>query len=254
MESTLASHLPLAAFTFLVAFVYSSVGHGGASGYLALLSLYSFPKESASASALCLNLLVSGTAFYAFWKAGHFSWRFAWPFIAASIPAAFIGGLIKVSPSVYALLLAGVLVFAGLRLLIEIKPGRGREKIGYLPPFLIALPLGAVIGALSGIVGVGGGIFLSPLILLLGWAEPKRTAAISAFFILVNSFAGLLGRAFRHHFTMEFPTIIAGMIATAFLGGLLGSHLGANHFSGLWLKRVLAVVLFVAAFKLFRSL
>lgn len=252
MENALASYLPLVALTFLVAFVYSSVGHGGASGYLALLSLYSFPKESASASALCLNLLVSGTAFYAFWKASHFSWRFAWPFIVTSIPAAFLGGLVKVPPSVYALLLAWVLVFASFRLLIEVKGGREGYFDG--PPFWISLPLGAFIGVLSGVVGVGGGIFLSPLILFLGWAGPKKTAATSAFFILVNSFAGLLGRAFRYHFRVDYLPVIVWMVATAFLGGLLGSHLGANHFSGRWLKRVLAVVLFVAAFKLFCSL
>ena len=118
----------------------------------------------------------------------------------------------------------------------------------------MTLPLGAFIGILSGIVGVGGGIFLSPLILFLGWADPKRTAAVSVFFILVNSLTGLLGRAFQYHFDFDFPIAIVGMVATAFVGGVLGSHLGANHFSGRWLKRILAVVLFIAAFKLFRSL
>ncbi len=252
MENSPPSFIPLLALTFLVAFVYSSVGHGGASGYLALLSLYTFPKEPASASALCLNLLVSGAAFYAFWKASHFSWRFAWPFVLTSIPAAFLGGLIKVPPSVYALLLAWVLVFAGFRLLIDIK--LSLKQVSCRPSLLFSLPLGGLIGVLSGIVGVGGGIFLSPLLLFFRWAEPKRTAAISAFFILVNSFAGLLGRAFRYQFKFDLSSLVIGMVATAFLGGILGSHLGANHFSAGWLRRILSAVLFIAAFKLFRSL
>lgn len=250
MEGAVTNLIPLLAFTFLVALVYSAVGHGGASGYLALLALYSFPKESASASALCLNLLVSGTAFWAFWKARHFSWPFTWPFVLTSVPVAFLGGLIKISPSLYSFLLASVLFFAGFRLLIEIKTSE--KQVCYVPSLSVSLPIGAFIGVLSGIVGVGGGIFLSPFILFLHWAEPKRTAATSAFFILVNSFAGLLGRAFRYQFRADFPPLIIWMVATAFLGGIWGSHLGANHFSGQWLKRILAVVLFVASYKLFR--
>lgn len=252
MESSPSSFIPFLTLTFLIALVYSSVGHGGASGYLALLSLYSFPMEPASASALCLNLFVSGTAFLAFWRAAHFSWRFAGPFVLTSIPTAFLGGLAKVSPSFYSLLLGGVLLFAGFRLLIDIKPSI--EQVSYRPSPFLSLPLGALIGVLSGIVGVGGGIFLSPILLFFRWAGPKRTAATSAFFILVNSFTGLLGRAFRYHFSVDLPTTILGMVAIAFLGGTLGSHFGANHFSGRWLKRILAVVLFVASFKLFRSL
>lgn len=252
MEGAGANLIPLLAFTFLVALVYSSVGHGGASGYLALLSLYSFPREPASASALCLNLLVSGTAFLAFWRAAHFSWRFAWPFVLTSIPAAFLGGLVKVSPSFYSLLLGWVLLLAGFRLLIDVKPIA--EKVYSDPSLLFSLPLGALIGLLSGIVGVGGGIFLSPILLFFRWAEPKRTAAISAFFILVNSFAGLLGRAFRVQFKFDLSSLVIGMVATAFLGGILGSHLGANHFSAWWLRRILAAVLFISAFKLIRSL
>lgn len=250
MEGAVANLTPLLAFTFLVALVYSSVGHGGASGYLALLALYAFPQESASTSALCLNLLVSGTAFLTFWKANYFSWRFAWPFVLASIPMAFFGGLIKVSPSLYSLLLAWVLLFAGFRLLINVKPST--EQVFYPPSLLVSLPIGASIGGLSGIVGVGGGIFLSPLILLLRWTDPKRTSATSAFFIFVNSFAGLLGRAFRYHFQADFPPFLIWMVASAFFGGILGSHVGANHFSSRRLRRILAVVLFIASCKLFR--
>ncbi len=251
MEGTLAGFLPLVALTFLVAFVYSSVGHGGASGYLALLSFFTFPHELMAASALGLNLLVAGTAFLAFRKAAHFSWRLTWPFVVTSVPTAFLGGLVQVSPDLYAKLLAGVLIIAGFRLLVEMRGGK-EEEIPKAPSFSVAFPLGAGVGLLSGIVGVGGGIFLSPLLLLLRWAGPKTTAATSAFFILVNSLAGLLGRVFRGSFSMSLPPVILLMVASAFLGGLAGSHLGANHFSGRWLRRILAVALFVAVWKLLR--
>lgn len=240
----------LLALTFLVALVYSSVGHGGASGYLALLSFYSLPHEQMSTSALSLNLLVAGTAFWMFLRAFHFSWKLTWPFTLTSIPFAFVGGLLRISPSLYALLLGGVLLFAVGRLLVNLKGDELAVKSP--PPFAVSLPLGGGVGLLSGIVGVGGGIFLSPILLIFHWAGAKRTAATSAFFILVNSFAGLLGRFARQNFVLT-PFLLA-MVLAAFLGGIVGSQLGANHFSGIWLRRILAVVLFAASFKLFRPL
>ncbi len=201
-------------------------------------------------SALCLNLLVAGTAFWNFLRASHFSWKLTWPFAIASIPFAFIGGFLKVPPRIYFFLLAGVLMFAAWRLLMEFE--RGKQEIKHSLPFAISLLVGGFIGILSGIVGVGGGIFLSPLLLLFHWADPKRTAAASAFFIWVNSFAGLLGRLARGHF--ELTSVLTYMIVTAFAGSILGSRLGANHFSGIWLKRILAVVLLVAALKLLHAL
>jgi uncharacterized membrane protein YfcA len=250
LEETLPSLLALVTLTFLVGFVYSSVGHGGASGYLAILSFFAFPHEQMAASALCLNLLVAGTAFFAFRKAGHFSWKLTWPFVITSVPAALLGGLTRVSPILYTRLLAAVLVFAGVRLLIERKSGEGVASSE--PKLWISLPTGAGVGLLSGVVGVGGGIFLSPLLLLFRWAGTKETAATSALFIFVNSLAGLGGRFLRHDFSVLVPPVMLLMVVNAFLGGLVGSRLGANHFSAPWLKRVLAVVLFVAAFKLFR--
>lgn len=239
--------IPLLTLIFLVALVYSSVGHGGASGYLAVLSFFSISISSMSSSALCLNLLVAGTAFWAFFAASHFSWRLTWPFTVASVPFAFWGGGLKVPPEIYSLLLAGVLIVAAFRLIMDI---RKVERPSVPPPLLVSLPLGAAIGILSGIVGVGGGIFLSPLLLLFGWANPRETAATSAFFILVNSPAGLLGRMARGNFLLTRHLTL--MVLVAFLGGILGSRLGAHSFSGKWLRYILAGVLLLASFKALR--
>ena len=240
----------LTGLTFLVSFIYSSVGHGGASGYLALMSFFAIPQEQMATSALCLNLMVAGTAFWNFLRASYFSWRLVWPFILTSIPFAFVGGLIKISFSVYSVLLAGVLLFAARRLVLNFKQNAA-ETIRS-PSIFLSLLIGGLIGTLSGTVGVGGGIFLSPLLLLSHWASPKHTAGTSAAFILVNSLAGLSGRMVSHQFQLNYT--VTYMMATAFLGGIIGSKLGANHFSGTWLKRILAVVLLIAALKLLRTL
>lgn len=240
----------LVALTFLVALIYSSVGHGGASGYLAVLSFFAVAHDQMAASALCLNVLVAGLSFYNYRKAGHFSWKLTLPFVAASIPFAFAGGLFKIPPHVYALLLALALIFAGLRLLMNIE--KNDDAKIHSPSILISLLLGGSIGLLSGMVGVGGGIFLSPVLILFHWARPKETAAASAFFILVNSVSGLAGRLMRGNFNLAPEWTF--MIFAAFLGGLAGSRLGARHFSSLWLRRVLGVVLFSAAFKLLRMI
>ena len=238
----------IAALTCLVAFIYSSVGHGGASGYLAVLSFFAVPHEQMATSALCLNLFVAGASFYSFYKARYFSWKLTWPFVLGSIPAAFLGGFIKVPPASYDRLLAGALVFAGLRLILDIEKKAGPAHD--FPPLGVSLPAGGVIGFLSGIVGVGGGIFLSPLLILLRWADPKKVAATSAFFILVNSASGLWGRCMRGAFQM--PPYLMLLLLIALFGGIAGSRIGARRFSGLWLKRVLAFVLWMAVVKLIR--
>lgn len=246
----MSENLALAALAFLVSLIYSSVGHGGASGYLALMSFFAIPHAQMATSALCLNLVVAGIAFWNFLRASYFSWRLVWPFILTSVPFAFVGGLIKVSLSVYSVLLAGVLLFAASRLVLKFR--QNAPEIIRSPSFFLSLPIGGLIGTLSGMVGVGGGIFLSPLLLLFHWASPKHAAGASAAFIFVNSLAGLSGKMVSHQFQLSH--MVTYMLATAFLGGIIGSQLGANHFSGTWLKRILAVVLLIAALKLLYAL
>ena len=233
---------------FVIALLYASVGHGGASGYLAALSFVAVRPDEMATTALTLNLFVATVALLSFKRAGHFDGRLAWPFLVASVPAAFVGGIIPVPVRLYQVLLAIALGVAAVRLALNL---RGREEGRVVRPSLaLALPAGGGIGWFSGVVGVGGGIFLSPLLLLLRWATPKQTAAASAAFILVNSAAGLGGRAVRSG--LEYGTLWP-LLAAALLGGWVGAHLGANHFSGQTIKRVLAVVLLVAAAKLLIS-
>ncbi len=236
----------LALLVALVAFLYASVGHGGASGYLAVLSFFAFSREEMASTALILNILVAGLAFVFYARAGHFSWKHTWPFLITSIPCAFWGGLMHVDARMYYLLLALALLVAAFRMLGQSGAllDRGDER-----PLRLAwaLPVGAVVGLVSGIVGVGGGIFLSPLMLLCRWADVKRTSATAALLIVVNAAAGLLGRFSRGGLEVSdiLPLLLAG-----FAGGILGAYFGANRFSSPVLRFMLAMVLMVAAFKL----
>jgi len=239
----------LLGLVFLVAVAYSSVGHGGASGYLAVLSFFGLPPAAMAPGALLLNLLVAGTSFTAYWRAGLFVFRLLWPFLLTSIPFAFLGGLLAVPVRPYLLLLSAVLIFAAFRLLV-VTPPTGEQTFVQPPRLRVALPVGAGIGFLSGVIGVGGGIFLSPLLILLKWADAKRTAAVSAAFIWINSLAGLYGHLLRK--SVDWSGLL-WLVGAAFAGGLLGSYLGARRFQGVWLRRILAVVLLVATLKLLRT-
>lgn len=233
----------LIAAVFAVAVLYSSVGHGGASGYLAVLALMDVVGPKASASALALNILVAGLSWVSFWRAGHFSWKTLAPLVVTSIPAAAVGGWLDVPPSAFKILLAVALGWAAIRMIIpDPKEGATREPV---VPALAAA--GGGIGLLSGIVGVGGGIFLSPLMILMRWGDVKRVAAVSAAFIVVNSAAGLAGRAARGG--IEFLPY-AAPVAAAFVGGLIGGWLGSRKLGPRWLRALLGVVLALASAKL----
>lgn len=230
---------------FVVAFLYASVGHGGASGYLALMALFSFSPEYMKSSAIFLNILVSAIAFVQYYHSGFFKFKLFLPFAITSIPAAFIGGMMSVNAQVYKKILAVLLLFPIFRL-VGLNP-QERETLEK-QIFLLSLFIGLVIGLLSGLIGIGGGIILSPLILLLRWANMKETAAVSALFILVNSLAGLGGLSLQG---LSATADIYLMLLIALSGGLLGSYFGAKKFDHKILRFLLVSVLSIAAIKLF---
>lgn len=228
---------------FLVAVLYSSVGHGGASGYLAVMAFFAVAPEVTRPTALVLNLFVASIGTVQFYRAGYFSWRIFLPFAAASIPMAFVGGMIQLPTNVYKVVLGFVLLAAGVRLAIKLKSDEQVEE----PPILACLLIGAIIGLLSGLVGVGGGIFLTPILLLMHWAETRVAAGVSVLFILVNSAAGLAG---NYKQVSVLPPDVWIWIAAAVVGGFIGSTLGSKRFDSITLRRVLAVVLLFAGVKL----
>ena len=228
---------------FLVAVLYSSVGHGGASGYLAVMAFLAVAPGVTRPTALVLNLFVASVGTFQFWRAGYFSWRLFWPFAIASVPMAFVGGMIHLPTDVYKVVLGAVLCVAAVRLAIKLKNDDEVKD----PPIVACLLIGAIIGLLSGMVGVGGGIFLTPILLLMHWAETRVAAGVSVLFILVNSAAGLAG---NYKQVSVLPTEVWIWIAAAVVGGLIGSTLGAKKFDSMMLRRVLAVVLLFAGVKL----
>ena len=237
--------LLLALLFALVAMLYGSVGHGGASGYLAMMALVGLPASVMRPTALVLNLFVSAIVGWRFGKAGFFSWSLFWPFALGSIPFAFLGGTLSISTQVYKTLVAIALFAAALRLLIESR--RAADLPTRKRPWLGAVLIGAGLGLLSGVTGVGGGIYLSPLLLFMHWATTKQTAGIAAAFIFVNSAAGLAGNLASVH---GIPSAIPLWIAAVLVGGFIGSSLGSNRFSRPMFRRMLAFVLFVAVWKL----
>lgn len=232
---------------FIVAILYSSVGHGGASGYLAVMALLAVPPDVTRPTALVLNLFVASIGAYQFWRAGYFSWQTFWPFALTSIPLSYVGGMIHLPTNIYKIVLGIVLILAAFRLAWKISAGAEIK----LPTLWIALGVGAVIGLLSGLVGVGGGIFLTPILLLMDWSETKTAAGVSAAFILVNSIAGLLGNLTSNYMALSgLPSNVWFWIVAAVIGGIVGSTLGAKRFDSLMLRRVLAIVLIFAGVKL----
>jgi len=229
---------------FLVAFLYASVGHGGASGYLALMAIFSIAPEVMKPTALLLNLFVSLIAFIQFFRGNHFRWKIFWPLALASIPMAFIGGMLTIDASIYKKILGIFLLIPVARFLFFANTPASEIKKSNLA---LSLLIGAAIGFLSGLIGIGGGIVLSPILLFFKWTDQKQTAAISALFIFVNSLSGLAGQLTKG---IQFNSNMLWYVLIAFGGGMLGAYLGAIKFKQTILKNVLAVVLLLAVFKL----
>ena len=241
MDSTHLSGVAVA--IGLVAFLYSSVGHGGASGYIATLTLCGFAAAFIKPTALVLNILVATIGTVQFWRAGHFSWRLFWPFALLSVPAAFLGGYLQLPLFSLKPLIGVVLLFSAVRLFFrQADPPEVRP-----PSRRIALGVGAGIGLLSGLTGTGGGIFLTPLLLFRRWAHMRPAAAISASFILVNSIAALAGLLTSGQPIPSFAWLLA---VAAVVGGSLGSHLGSRLLPVRTVSLLLAAVLIIAGSKL----
>lgn len=228
-----------------ISFLYASVGHGGASGYLALMALFSFPVAVIKPTALLLNIFVSGVAFWYFKKNKHFNWKLFSPFALSSIPAAFLGGYISINTTLYKQILGIFLAIAVLRILGVFGKEKSEKRQVNLP---LALLIGFGIGLFSGMIGIGGGIILSPIILLLAWGNTKESAAVSALFIFVNSISGMIGFLLN---TETFPSEAFYLVPFALIGGTVGAIYGSQKFSNLKLTYVLSVVLILASFKLF---
>lgn len=237
----------LAAGMLVAAFVYASVGHGGASAYLAAMALAGIAPAEMRPIALTLNVLVSALATWKFWRAGHFHWRLFWPFAAVSIPFAYLGGAITLPGQAYKIVVGLVLVYAGWQLWQSFRAGEEMRAVR-APAIPLAMAIGAAMGLLSGLTGVGGGIFLSPLLLMLGWAGTKQTSAVAAPFILVNSIAGLAAGFAAG--TAALPQATWLLAAAVLAGGWLGAEYGSKRFTNPVVRRVLAIVLAVAGGKM----
>lgn len=239
-ESTMIFYFLL----FLVAFLYASVGHGGASGYLALMAIFNITPDVMKPTALMLNLFVSLTSFIQYYRGRHFNWKIFFPLAMASIPMSFIGGLVVVDGTIYKKILGLLLLIPIIRFLIFKNPVIDQKN---KPNIILSIVIGGVIGLLSGMIGIGGGIILSPILLLLKWTDQKQTAAISALFIFVNSLSGLAGQLTKG---IHFNADMYWYVIIAFVGGLCGAYFGALRFKQTILKNILASVLLLAVYKL----
>ena len=244
MDSADTTSILLLILIALAALLYSSVGHGGASGYLAAMALLGVAPAVMKPAALVLNIFVAGWVAWRLYRAGYFNARVFWPFVLGSIPLAFVGGLLILPGNFYRYVVGAALVLAALRLLVEARDQPARS----VPPPMLAIAVGAVLGFVSGLTGVGGGIFLSPLLLFLRWADMRHTAALSATFILLNSISGLAGHVAAG---AGVPSGLPWMVFAALAGGVVGAELAVRRLAPVRLRQLLGVVLIIAAAKMF---
>ncbi|MBT3337138.1 MAG: sulfite exporter TauE/SafE family protein [Anaerolineae bacterium] len=230
---------------FLIATLYASVGLGGGSGYLALMGLFNIDPSVMKPTALALNILVTSIGTYKYSRAGYFSWKLFLPFAITSVPFAFLGGRLNLNGDIYKGIVGILLLYAATRIFITARTAE--EKAISPPPLWAALLCGAMIGFVAGITGVGGAIFLSPLILLMGWATPKETAGVATVFVLVNSISGIIGH-WSNTFTLP-PQILYWGIAVI-LGGWIGAEYGSRKLPNPLIRQVLAGILLLGGLKM----
>lgn len=245
---SLQEALILGGLFFAASILYSSVGHGGASGYLAAMGLFGVAPAIMRPTALVMNIAVASISLYKFSRANGFHWRLFWPFAATAVPMAYVGGRIQLPIVWFGVLVGCVLLFSAIRLLIEtLIADKKPRAIRGPPPVVLALILGAAIGLLSGLTGVGGGIFLSPLLVLAGWATVRDSAAPTAAFVLANSISGLLGLLSRQP---ALPDALPYWVAAVIVGGLIGATYGARRLGNRAMRQALAAVLVIAGAKM----
>ena len=229
---------------FAAAMLYSSVGHAGASGYIAVMALAGLAPDQLKPAALILNILVASIASVKYYRVNAFSWRLLWPLIVTSIPCAFLGGAFTLAPQYYKPVLGLVLIYAAVHSFLTAKTISDQIRA---PHHSVLFLVGAMIGFLSGLIGVGGGIFLSPILLFLRWGETRVVSGVAAAFILVNSISGLVGVMTKQP---ELPAGLSYWAIAAIAGGWLGSEFGSKRLNNTRIRQILSIVLLIAGFKM----
>ncbi len=224
---------------------------GGGSAYLATMALLGVPKALLPAVALSCNTLVSSSSFYHYFKGGHFRWQNVIPFMVGSVPFATIGGVLEISDFLFRVLLVTSLAFSGIVMVLKKESFQKRKTLSWSNVWWIAVPIGAFLGLLAGLIGIGGGVFLIPVLLFFGWAKTKEAAAAGAFFILVNSLAGLAGHAVAGRVAIDWmwPVLLVVLV-----GGWLGGRFGSFKYSPVGLQKVFGAIILFVAFKIGKSL
>lgn len=229
---------------FLTAFLYSSVGHGGASGYLALMSIFAFSPDTMKATALTMNLFVSGIAFFINFRMGYFKPKILFPFVTTSIPFAFVGARIQLNPTLYKIMLGAFLVIISIRFMFFSSQKFDDVKKANT---LVLLIIGAILGFLSGMLGIGGGVILSPILLFFHWSKMRQASAIAAAFIFLNSMAGLAGLISKGYSADKHLWL---MVLIGVAGALIGSYSSVKKFNTKTIQYILTIVLLSAGIKL----